>query len=862
MRVTNALFYQNAKNDYQKSMKGLYDTNAQLASGLKIQNSFEDSGIFVDTMRLNYEVASLEQIKETTSKAQTFANNTDKTLNQFTSSLDQFKSKLLQASNEVHSETSLNALANELESIKKHLLSLANTSINGQYLFSGTAFSTKPISNDGSYNGNNENIEALIGSGVQLPYNISGQELFLGKDNDYQKIVSTNASMFNQTKLHPEVMTNDGSASEEVYLSVDDTIRDMVGDSDSDSTNDPDAVFYVSGKNTNGETFSSEIQISSSSKVSDLLESIGKAFGNTSTNQVVEVSMNVHGQIEVKDLTYGNAQLDFHLFGAVDRSAAAGTVGNASQSDIDNLNSQNNVDIISFNKSNFLNQNTTSTIVSRADIYNSGLFKVGHELNLSDGSEAKATTLLHDVVGSDVLELEINGNFYAVDGTTTVADLLTNIETEYPGVSARIENGQILVDQGTFVGALSVSITARDTTNPPLDGSGNLVNAFATSDATNYTRRGFEKDGNELLGNISQIIKSNNAFATSATKLIDVAGVSTFDADTAVTTDDNQLLLNGVDRNGNTFNMQIDLTNTASGSTFSLDGGVTNYTILNADGDPTKADEMTYQQLLDIVSVATSGTSPQAPIATTNAAAIATAIATPTPANLALATAGSTSKEVEEHILDAINYAIAGDATKSAESLKQANLAQYGDIMQTAQHNVEVTLDYRGRIKVLDTTKSESNIEFSMYDKNADSATTAPSLSFMANNSVTIEEPYVDFFSDLDEMIEAVRTGNFRMDAESGDPRNIGIQNSLLKIDHIADHVTKQHTIIGSYSNAMKSANERAELLSVNVQTVRTEVVGVDLAESYLKFQQLASSYQAMLSTVSKINSMSLLQYM
>ena len=180
MRVTNSLFYQNSVNDYQCNMQELYKTNAQLSSGMKIQNSFEDSGIFVDTMRLNYEVATLEQAKESSAKAQTYANNTDKVLNEFTDALSQFKTKLIQSANESNSPTSLNALADELQVLRDHMVSLGNTSINGQYLFSGTAVNTKPISSDGSYNGNDESIEAVIGSGVKLPYNVNGSDLFLG----------------------------------------------------------------------------------------------------------------------------------------------------------------------------------------------------------------------------------------------------------------------------------------------------------------------------------------------------------------------------------------------------------------------------------------------------------------------------------------------------------------------------------------------------------------------------------------------------------------------------------------------------------------------------------------------------------
>ncbi|MBE9857022.1 hypothetical protein G6W43_07170, partial [Campylobacter concisus] len=42
------------------------------------------------------------------------------------------KTKVVQAASDVHSTTSLEALANDLQGIKNHLVNIANTSINGQ----------------------------------------------------------------------------------------------------------------------------------------------------------------------------------------------------------------------------------------------------------------------------------------------------------------------------------------------------------------------------------------------------------------------------------------------------------------------------------------------------------------------------------------------------------------------------------------------------------------------------------------------------------------------------------------------------------------------------------------------------------
>ncbi len=794
MRVTNALFYSNAINDYQRNMQDLYRVNTQLSSGMKIQNSFEDSGVFVDTMRLDYEVATLEQAKESSSKAQTQANNTDKTLNQFTDALSTFKTKLIQAANESNSTTSLNALADELDALKTHMISLGNTSINGQYLFSGTSSAVKPVDGAGNYHGNDGNKEALIGSGVKLPYNITGQDLFLGRDSDYHKTLSTNVKMLNQTELHPV----DGQP-KEVYLKESDTIGDMVG-SDPDSTNNPNSVFYLSGRKADGDTFSTKFSLSSTSKISDLLDRIGQEYGNSSTNKVVDVQMNDNGQIEIKDLKSGNALLEMNIFGAVDRDAVSGD-GNADQADIDSLLASPNVDIVSFSKSNFKTVVSADTITSREDIYNPGTFRIGYPLQNSDGSDVKNTTLLSDFMPTNVNNVLVGATSFVIAGQT-VQDLMSAIEVEY-GLSVgstRIENGQIIASDPT--GNLNATLVARDIANTPIE-------SFSIPDGMNYERRGFEKDGNTLTSNISQIVKDTNEYATNSTKLLDVSGKKTFD-DTAVVGDETIFNLIGIDSSGNSFNAQLELTNdTVNGTRFTLDNGATYYTIYDTNGNPTKADDITYQQLNDAISMITSN-------------------------NLPTDTNGTAGIQFDE----------------------------YNSALISAKGVVEVDLDYKGRLQIHDNFNSESQIEFSMFDQNADKSTQASALTFMANDAVKIDDPNIDFYKDLDNMIEAVRGGTFRMDGDSDNPRNIGIQNSIQRIDHLMDHVTKEHTKIGSYSNALSRANERSELLSINVQTVRSEVIDVDMGEAYMKFNQLSTSYEASLSTVAKINSMSLLNYM
>ncbi len=667
MRVTNSLIYAGFLNDYRKSSSSLSKLTSQLSSGKKIDNSFEDSSVYVDTMRLTKEQSSLLQIKDVSTQAKSFADNSDQILNQFTKSMDSFKSKLLQANNSTQDETSINAIANDLDKLREHMMALANTSINGQFLFSGTAMKNKPIDSQGNYQGNDKHLTAVISAGVEEAYNITGKELFFGKDNDYNKKITTNVKLYNQSELHPDIMKEGGTnaSSKEIYITQNDTIRDLVGDNDDDDTNNSNAFFYIYGKKPNGDSFKTKIELSTDKSVGDLLDKIAFSYGNTTDNKLVSVELNKSGQIEIKDLKNGNDQIDFFILGAIDQSGGNG----ADVNDIDDLTTNNNVKITEFIKSGF---------------------------------------------------------------------------NPISGVDERVA----------------------------------------------YDRNNFQKNQDTLTSNVSQVTKEGD-FATVSTKLVQTAGVSTLDNKT--------FNISLKDINSNSHTITLDLKNNSS---FTVDS--TTYNIYNADGTLTKADEFTYRQLTDIISMT------------------------------------------------------------MANKLPSSNTkADYDNAITEARKLVESNLDDEGRLYIKDKSSQNSDMEFSIYDKESDDFTKSdtPVLTFNSNNALTIDKPSLDIFKDMQQMIESVREGRFEADGDKENPRLSGIDAAIERLDHISTHIIRKHTKIGSISNSLQNVQDRSTYLNLNVTKIRSEIEDADIAETLMKFNQLNINFQAMLSSISKINSLSLVNY-
>lgn len=321
MRITNKLNTYNSINQVQTGMKNLYKSYNQLSSGLQIRNSYEGAGMYITNARLEYEYATLSQIEDASKLADELMKNTDSTMSEMEKLLTQFKVKVTEAANATQTPTSREVIAKELETIRQQIVDLANTSVNGQFLFSGSLTNTKPFDYSGNYYGDGKRLNIVTGDGVKNAYNIPGYDLFYKADNDFKKQITTNVSF---TDNRYDLVQNSDKTR---YLEGKDKISYLIGrdyvstnkdqldkdtDFDTQPMNFPPTALYVQGVKPDGTSFKSAVLVQPTDTIDGMLEKIGALYGNTTTSKVVDVSINKSGQIQITDLKQGNTVLDFH----------------------------------------------------------------------------------------------------------------------------------------------------------------------------------------------------------------------------------------------------------------------------------------------------------------------------------------------------------------------------------------------------------------------------------------------------------------------------------------------------------------------------------------------------------------------
>ncbi|EAI3388665.1 flagellar hook-associated protein FlgL [Campylobacter coli] len=750
MRITNKLNFTNSISTSMGAQSSLYQISQQLSSGIKIQNSYEDASVYIDNTRLEYELKTLEQVKQATNSAKEMTQNSMKALQDMVKLLEDFKVKVTQAASDSNSQTSREAIAKELERIKESIVQLANTSVNGQYLFAGSQVANKPFDSNGNYYGDKNNINVVTGAGTESPYNIPGWDLFFKADGDYKKQISTNVSFtdnrWNLTE-NPDKTEYLTSSSKWQQLIGQGYVKDNGLDVDKDfeysdtKLNFPPTTLYVQGTRPDGTSFKSAVLVNPEDTLEDVMENIGTLYGNTPNNKVVEISMNDSGQIQITDLKQGNNKLDFHAVAftpqADDRSELTGII---------------------------------------------------------EAAEAEGITM----------EEVTNRVMTAATAAPSDGDI-TNLNSPVT-VTINGEDFEIDLKQTDFIKSKMT------------DTDGNAANG------ADYDNVYFEKNGNTVYGNVSQVIKGSNAYATESTKLSEVMAGDSLNGTT--------LNLKVNSKGGNTYDVSINLQNSTVSFPDPNDPTQTiSFPIMHTDpatgnsGVVTGANDITYGQINDIIGMFAADKIPTTSINPTNGK------------------------------IDAVDY---------------QNMQQ---LMKDSNATVDVSMDYKGRISVTDKLSSGTNIEISLSDSQSgqfplppftttSNVENGPNFNFSANNSLTIDEPNVDIIKDLDLMIDAVLSGNMRANSESEDPRNTGMQGALERLDHLADHVSKLNTTMGAYYNTIDGVNTRTTFLSVNVQSIKSNVIDVDYGEAMMNLMQTQLAYQASLKASTTIAQLSLLNYM
>ncbi len=184
-----------AQNYYAEVIDALNNTQAreqtaltQLSTGKRVNMPSDDPAASALLIGNHVQQADVDQYEQNINSLQTLMQSADSSLSSVVTSLNQAITYGVQGANGTLSATQAATLATSVSDIRDQIISLANTSVQGVYLFGGSVTGTAPFkldtsSNTVTYQGNNDTNSVPIGNGDQIQSNVPGDQIFTNATN-------------------------------------------------------------------------------------------------------------------------------------------------------------------------------------------------------------------------------------------------------------------------------------------------------------------------------------------------------------------------------------------------------------------------------------------------------------------------------------------------------------------------------------------------------------------------------------------------------------------------------------------------------------------------------------------------------
>jgi len=156
----------------------------QLTTGRRVNQASDDPAAAAAEVNIAYQIDSCDQYQRSISSIGSELETADSSLNSAVTAIQSAISLGVEGANSTLSQSNRNTIAQEISGISQQVLSVANLSYNGHYVFAGTADAQPPyVTNSSSpggveYQGNDDVNSVEIEPGQSIAVNQPGSQLF------------------------------------------------------------------------------------------------------------------------------------------------------------------------------------------------------------------------------------------------------------------------------------------------------------------------------------------------------------------------------------------------------------------------------------------------------------------------------------------------------------------------------------------------------------------------------------------------------------------------------------------------------------------------------------------------------------
>ncbi|OMD41429.1 flagellar hook-associated protein FlgL [Paenibacillus odorifer] len=188
LRVTSNMMNSQLLLNLNRNARTMNDTQLQLSSGRKINKPSDDPVGITYSLRYRAELSSNEQYTKNVDSALSWLDYNDTVLGQAGDVVQKIRELSVQAATGTNPQSALDSINAEVLQLKDQLVDIANSTLNGKYIFNGEQYNTKPYDfakgADGTYDTTKPiktdtgQIQFIVGEDVRMPISTTGNEVF------------------------------------------------------------------------------------------------------------------------------------------------------------------------------------------------------------------------------------------------------------------------------------------------------------------------------------------------------------------------------------------------------------------------------------------------------------------------------------------------------------------------------------------------------------------------------------------------------------------------------------------------------------------------------------------------------------
>ncbi|MBU0986054.1 MAG: flagellar hook-associated protein FlgL [Proteobacteria bacterium] len=178
MRIATQTIFDTAKFQLSNISQELSKANEIVSTGKRITDISDDPLGVTQALSIKSTVSNIDQVKRNISMGNSWLTAAESALSQTQEVITEVKALCVQMASDTTRPEQRASASLTVQNMLEEIISLANTEVNGRYIFAGTKTDTTPFSQNGTYNGDNNIFAVKIGKDSTVAVGSDGDAVF------------------------------------------------------------------------------------------------------------------------------------------------------------------------------------------------------------------------------------------------------------------------------------------------------------------------------------------------------------------------------------------------------------------------------------------------------------------------------------------------------------------------------------------------------------------------------------------------------------------------------------------------------------------------------------------------------------